>query len=94
MTTNSLKKCWHILLSGNSPFPTQQDYQGISSMLTQIDGEIHTNVAMNQWVENAGNRIEDCDPNYEAMSEWSRYPVKKLGWNKIFDIEIAMGWRE
>lgn len=50
------------------PITTRQDYQGISNM-TQIDGEIHTNVEMNQWVANAENLIEDSDLHNEAIDD-------------------------
>lgn len=37
--------------------------------MTQIDGEIHTNVEMNQWVRNAENLIEDGDLDYEVIDD-------------------------
>ncbi|XP_030755003.1 jerky protein homolog-like [Sitophilus oryzae] len=44
-------------------------YQDILNMLTQIDGEIHTNAEMNQWVENSENIIEDGDLEHEVIDD-------------------------
>lgn len=34
-----------------------QDYQDISSILTLIDGEVHSNIELKQWVESAEKSI-------------------------------------
>lgn len=46
-----------------------QDFQEISNMLTQIDGETHKNGEMSQWIENADDVIEDGDLHNEDMDE-------------------------
>ncbi|XP_045482116.1 jerky protein homolog-like [Harmonia axyridis] len=77
------------------------DYQDISNMLTKIDGEVYSNIELNQWVEDAEKVMEDgylehdtIDDDTSSDEEVDINPNKIKHVDAIKYFKLGLQWAE